>query len=233
MTIDAPQAHGRRAAAGAEARFRALLPPDCEVAEDDPSAHEHGLHPLECAAIEAALPARRREFAAGRRSARRALERLGYSNVAIPVGPMREPLFPPGVLGTITHCQGCCAAAVVPRGRARGIGIDVEQERALEPGVARLILSDAERSGLPSPSAMGTEHPEIVAFSAKEAFYKAFFPSNRIFLEFLDVSAVLYPREGMFEVTVRCPRVPEVWRAGTPCGRYTIADGFVYAAVVL
>jgi 4'-phosphopantetheinyl transferase EntD len=53
-----------------------------------------------------ATPARRCESAPGRRCAREALAILGGPRVAILAGHFRDPVWPFGYVGSITHCQG-------------------------------------------------------------------------------------------------------------------------------
>ena len=67
------------------------------------------LLPEEEPLVARAVDKRRREFAAGRACARRALEQLGLPASPILAGPRREPLWPPGVVGALTHCRGIAA----------------------------------------------------------------------------------------------------------------------------
>ena len=74
------------------------------------------LRPEERAYVESAVPRRVREFAAGRQCARLALRELGGPDEAIPVGLSRQPKWPPGIVGSITHTVGYCLAVVAVRG---------------------------------------------------------------------------------------------------------------------
>src|SRR5437879_5639189 len=135
-----------------------------------------GLLPEEEHLLAGALERRRREFAAGRSCARRALARLGWPNFAVLKGPNREPIWPPGVLGSITHCGDYCAAAagrVEELGAIQGLGIDAELNVPLPDSIAELICTPAEcRSLVEAP---GVNAPALL-FSAKESVYKAWFP---------------------------------------------------------
>src|SRR5215469_3139377 len=68
------------------------------------------LAPEEAAHVARAVPKRVGEFAAGRACARRALEQLGVPDFVLRVGPHREPIWPVGMAGSITHTAGFCAA---------------------------------------------------------------------------------------------------------------------------
>ncbi|WP_405845207.1 4'-phosphopantetheinyl transferase [Streptomyces platensis] len=73
------------------------------------------LFPEESQVIALAVDKRRREFTTARSCAREALRRLGHPTVPIPRGRSGAPLWPAGVVGSITHCQGYRSAAVVER----------------------------------------------------------------------------------------------------------------------
>src|SRR3954464_5056026 len=124
------------------------------------------LYPVEAAAVRGAVAARVAEFAAGRVAARRALKSLGVSSVALRVGARRMPEWPPGVVGSITHCAGLAAATV---GRAQewwALGIDAGPAGALEPDVRDVVTTPVERAALGDPL------DATIVFCAKEAFYK-------------------------------------------------------------
>jgi 4'-phosphopantetheinyl transferase EntD len=119
-------------------------------------------------AVAKARPARRDEFIAGRSAARLALAAIGGPQVAIAVGPRREPLWPQGYTGSITHCDGFCAAVVCRAAAARGLGLDAEPRQALAADVAPLVCSEAEYpKNWTAPAPAST-----VIFTAKEAYLK-------------------------------------------------------------
>ncbi|MGN5635089.1 4'-phosphopantetheinyl transferase family protein [Streptomyces sp. AC154] len=64
------------------------------------------LFPEEAAQVARSTPARRAEFTSVRACARRAMTRLGRAPVPVLRGPRGAPLWPPGLVGSMTHCQG-------------------------------------------------------------------------------------------------------------------------------
>jgi len=140
---------------------------------------------------------RRREFAHGRACAAEALAALGCPDVEVPVGSEGEPIWPPGVVGSLAHRRGYAAAAVAPRSRLRGLGIDVEIDAALSPGAARRVCAPAE---LAAAEATGLAAASTVVFSAKESVYKAVYPLTRRRLTYGDVTVRLDPDVAAFEV---------------------------------
>ena len=79
------------------------------------------------------MPKRIQEFAAGRLCARRALGEFGRRGFPIPVARDRQPFWPAGVVGSITHTAGLCAAVVAERSRLAALGVDTELGGAVKP----------------------------------------------------------------------------------------------------
>jgi 4'-phosphopantetheinyl transferase EntD len=117
-------------------------------------------------AVADASPGRRREFATGRWCARRALGLAGEGNLQIPMGPDRAPVWPGGWTGSISHTRGCCAALLCERGGNVGVGIDVERADSGSQNLDR-AFNAGELRGLSTPL------EKLIAFSAKESFFKA------------------------------------------------------------
>ncbi|MGH8920694.1 MAG: 4'-phosphopantetheinyl transferase family protein, partial [Actinomycetes bacterium] len=115
----------------------------CAEAFDDPP--DAVLYPSEEAVISRAVEKRRREFRTVRHCARQALRELGLPPVAVLTGEHREPLWPPGVVGSMTHCTGYRAAAVARSRDLRTVGIDAEPHQPLPPDVLTAIaLADEQ-----------------------------------------------------------------------------------------
>ncbi len=171
--------------------FAHLLPPSVAIVRADQAAQwEDGLLPEEQALIRAAVPKRQREFTAGRNCARAAMRALGWPEHqigAIGVGAHREPLLPPGLIGSITHSAHFCAAALArDDGTLLSLGIDADANKPLEPGLETLLMQADEQLHWRSATPAGC-HAAILAFSLKEAFFKAVFPRCRRYLEFSNV----------------------------------------------
>lgn len=177
------------------------------------------LYPIEAEAIARAVPKRRAEFAAGRTYARRALAKLGVAPVAIPVGPQRTPTWPAGVVGSISHCDSYCAAIAASADIYAGVGLDVELDDVLEESVATSICSAKELS---RSEWHGARLSKLI-FCVKEAFYKAYFPLTRTFLEFNDVEAFVHSDE-TFEARLVRDVLPAAAGNRVFAGKFTEAD---------
>src|SRR5689334_18679792 len=134
------------------------------VRGDDPSA---SLLPEEAAQLGRAVEKRVREFTTARTCARRALGKLGLPAAPILRGPNRAPSWPPGVVGSITHCRGYRAAAVALQRDVLTVGIDAEVHEGLPAGVLGQVAVDRERAWL--AEAPGGVHWDRLLFSAKES----------------------------------------------------------------
>ena len=161
-----------------EDRIAALFPPSVAVGAW-PGGPEPPLFEEERSFVARAAPARIRDFARGRWCARRSLAGLGLPAVAIPVGADRQPVWPRGVVGSITHTRGLVAAVAARSGAIVGLGIDAEEHAVLEPEVRAFVLTPSE------PSDGG--RIDLVRFSAKESVFKALHPGLGRWIDFHDV----------------------------------------------
>lgn len=168
--------------------FADLLPATVEVEQvvgDSVAATD--AWPEEAQTIVHALTSRRAEFATTRACARRALQRLGFPPAPIPVGVDREPVWPPAVVGSLTHGAGLRAAAVAPVALCRSTGIDVEPNARLPQDALSLVATEFEVQTLRSlASTWPTVAWDRLLFSAKEAVFKAWFPITGNWLDFTD-----------------------------------------------
>ena len=96
-----------------------LLAPGIFGAEMEDVGQPVPLHPQEEELVAQAAPKRRRDFALGRACARAALSDLGQPDAVIGQGENGAPLWPAGVVGSITHTKGYAAALVAKVQQAR------------------------------------------------------------------------------------------------------------------
>jgi 4'-phosphopantetheinyl transferase EntD len=227
-----------------------LLPAEVAVEEAFGDPAEAVLFPGEEAVIERAVDKRRREYITTRHCARLALARLGLPPAAIGSGGNREPLWPDGVVGSMTHCDGYRAAAVAWSGDVGGVGVDAEPHGPLPDGVFDTIARPEE---VPMVAKLAASRPEVywdrLVFSAKESVYKAWFPVARRWLGFEEASLEVEDgvevggelvgdvgsavRGGVFTggFTAR------ILQSGAPVtrmtGRWRVESGFVVTAITL
>lgn len=149
------------------------------------------------------LQRRQDEFLTGRRAAYRALRMAGFHAPKL-IAPLtatywtsvvgqnadRSPSWPSGFVGSISHSRNWVIAVAANASNYLSLGVDVEA--IVISSQAELLQRDigqpAEWSlltsvGLPMPIAF------TLLFSAKESFYKSWYPLHGRFLNFDDVVA--------------------------------------------
>ena len=192
---------------------------------------EQLLHGSERALMGAMVPSRRREFAAGRNVARRALARLGF-----PPSPLlrhdggRDIDWPAGSTGSISHTRGVCAVACARVAPAlQSLGLDVEQAGPLGDDIIATICRPDELAALSSlPAPAPSDWPRLL-FAMREAAYKAWYPVTRRMLAFHDMRVTVDAAARSYEAEVLEAPVAGLSIAG----RYGWDDRFVYAGAVI
>ena len=203
------------------------LVPDVVVVResDDPATWMPSGWPEEQAAVAKSVERRRLEHGMVRALARDAMAELGVSPAPVLSGDKREPRWPPGVVGSLTHCRGYCAAAVALGSEVLGVGIDAEPDEPLRTSLVGRLCHPAEIERLdwfhPDPEMRGK-----ALFCVKEAIYKVWYPVTGRWLGFLDVDVTSAPSGG-FDAAVLVEAPDEL---STISGRFERADGFVRAA---
>jgi enterobactin synthetase component D len=172
-------------------RLAEPLGPGIGIACMDVDGDPQRLYTEECAAVRLAVPRRQREFAAGRQAARRAMMDIGWPPLAIPSAPDRAPVWPEGLIGSISHNEQACVAVVCPRGPWQAIGIDIEVHRPIETSLWSTICTPREMALLPSQPGPLRGLAVAHLFSAKEAVYKWQFPLTGRMLDFQQVQITL------------------------------------------
>ncbi|WP_435850125.1 4'-phosphopantetheinyl transferase family protein [Streptomyces uncialis] len=196
-----------------------LLPPQVISAEaytDPPGVF---LYPEEEAVITRAVDKRRREFTTGRHCARQALSALGVSPGPLPRGERGAPVWPAGVVGSLTHCDGYRAAAVAHRSEVTSLGVDAEPHARLPDDVLDGVTLPTERVAL---AGLERRHPRLhwdrLLFSAKESVYKTWFPLTGAWLGFEEAEVeFLAPRADPWPAG-DVPSAADVGEPGAPDG---------------
>jgi 4'-phosphopantetheinyl transferase EntD len=214
-----------------------ILPASVFSAEAFTDPADVVLFPGEAAIVARAVDKRRREFATGRNCARVALGRLGVPPVPILRGERGRPVWPPGIVGSITHCDGYRAAAVARDRDVLTVGVDAEPNQPLPDGVLEAVSLAAERARLPRLSAaMPGVCWDRLLFSAKESVYKAWFPPTRRWLGFEEADVTIHPDDGGFAARLLAAHAPTM--AGGPpltgfTGRWLVSGGLILTVIVV
>ncbi|MEU0397698.1 4'-phosphopantetheinyl transferase superfamily protein [Streptomyces sp. NPDC006208] len=218
-----------------------LLPEAVVVVEAyDHSTTDAQVYPEEAALVARSVDTRRREFAAVRSCARRAMTALGLPPQPVLPGEHGAPSWQAGLVGSMTHCEGYCAAALAHTVDMASLGIDAEPDGPLPDGVLPLVSLSAERNRLRRLAADAPGiHWDRLLFSAKESVYKVWSPLTVKWLDFDEAEIEIFvdpggPSNGTFraKLLVPGPRVGDR-RLDRFEGRWTIQHGLVATAVAV
>lgn len=141
---------------------------------------------IELNVADGAVLKRQCEYLAGRFCANEGLKQLEHKlaieivNKEVATGKNREPLWPQGVLGAISHSSRFAMAVLAQdKGRYLGIGIDIEEEMTedLARDVSGQIMTEKEKRLNHKPDDFDNKSFVTLIFSAKESIFKALYPS--------------------------------------------------------
>ncbi|MCO4755598.1 MAG: 4'-phosphopantetheinyl transferase superfamily protein [Bacteriovoracaceae bacterium] len=126
---------------------------------------------------------RKQEYLAGRYCAKKACEKINVSLNSLPMADDRSPIWPEGIVGSISHTHGLAIAAVSDELFAIGLDAETMIEDARFDKIKRLIVTDEEISKFNHISFAPT-----LIFSAKEALYKTLHPKCKEYFGFLEAT---------------------------------------------
>ena len=165
----------------------------CRLLAGDIGDYGAMLYPAERESVVKAIDRRKREFATGRMLARRLMGDLGIQPGAILRGAQREPIWPAGVVGSLTHAEGVAVAVVAPQGVLRAVGIDIEIADRVGPELHGKLFTSSEQSLIDGDLCRAG-----LMFSAKEAGYKATYSLAPRFVGFRDAEISIDPEKQRF-----------------------------------
>jgi 4'-phosphopantetheinyl transferase EntD len=173
--------------AALSASLGGLFPSGVLAAEMREPGNPALLYPEEAAHLGRAVAKRVQEFAAGRLCARRVLTELGIRDFPVKRAEDRQPVWPPGVVGSITHTEGYCAAVAADKNTFIAVGLDSELAGSVKLELWPSLFRDREVLWLNALPPLQQVAAATLMFSAKEAFYKCQYPLTREWLSFHDV----------------------------------------------
>jgi 4'-phosphopantetheinyl transferase EntD len=138
----------------------------------------------------------------GRAAAYRALRALGFSAPpAVLRGEGGMPLWPEGVVGSLTHSGGAAVALAGREPDIRAIGIDIQALRPSTRDISGRIAVLREEEWLKEVEDEQLLRT-VLLFSAKESIYKALYPLGRRFFGFHSVELGWMPESRRFQATL-------------------------------
>ncbi|XPF93339.1 4'-phosphopantetheinyl transferase family protein [Colwellia sp. RE-S-Sl-9] len=135
--------------------------------------------------LKGAVPKRKAEFLAGRYLAKVALQTMGKPFWHIPIGENREPIWPSGIIGSISHSSNIAQCIISENKYYQYIGLDIEHwisENDRQNIESSIITASSEYESLiphlPLNKAL------TVIFSAKESLFKALYKNIGEYFDF-------------------------------------------------
>jgi len=188
------------------------------------------------ASLALAVATRKLQFLAGRVCAREAIRILMGAAPAAALGRDSDgcPVWPPGLVGSISHTGRFATAAVARATEASGLGVDVEtiMDRDAAAEVAHLVATDAELRVAQS-AALDPLAALTLVFSAKESLYKALYPARRVAFDHLDCAfSQVDAQTGRFSIRLAAP-FDAAAGAADFAGRWERIDGDVHTGVLV
>lgn len=150
--------------------------------------------------VKSAFPKRKVDFSTGRFCARKALENIGHVNFEILMGSENEPIWPAGIVGSISHSDGLSGAVVCRSTDLLSLGLDIEVLGRVKDDMWYILYTEEEQAFLNTKTGNDLEFYTTAFFSIKESFYKFQFPITKTFLDFTDVE--IHIKEDTFYLTI-------------------------------
>lgn len=209
---------------------RRLFDDAIAVAVTDPQASHHHALPQEYDVLPKSADKRLRAFSAGRVAAHAAMQALDVPVQPVIPGKDRAPIWPIGLVGSISHSDTCCIAAVAKSGAFKSIGVDVEEDTPMATDLIPTICSPSERAWLSGQSnAMSARLAKLI-FSAKECAYKCQYALSKTLFGFDGFELIPDLDTGQFDAvfTRSIGRFPA---RTLLAGRFEMANGLIITAM--
>jgi len=158
---------------------------------------------------------RRLEFFSGRWCAAQCLKRLQSPSVDVAIAPDRSPIWPLGIIGSISHSDNYAVCIASSNNHARALGLDLQSNSSakLANELSPIILHPNEFQSFWKEN----QHPDNtrlfdLIFSAKETLYKALYPLCSIFFDHQCAEVIHIDwAAGELEIKLLIP-LGQVWR---------------------
>lgn len=148
--------------------------------------------------MQSAVDKRKAEFLAGRVCAYQAMQQIG-AEAELAIGKSREPKWPVGIIGAITHTNDSALCAVIRKDNEQDV-IGIDRENWIPHSDADMlhqqILQPQERALLEQHSSLPFNKLLTICFSAKESIFKAYFTKVGEYFDFKEASLVSFSCNG-------------------------------------
>lgn len=145
---------------------------------------------------------RQSEYLAGRYMAQISMSSMGFEKANIARGLNNSPVWPNGVIGSISHSNDEAYSIVASSNDYKFLGIDYE--KIINDEISKEVYNSiANEKELRNVMNLGFEfsHALTIIFSSKESLFKALHPHTKFYFDFLDATLInLTPKDNQFEI---------------------------------
>jgi enterobactin synthetase component D len=208
-----------------ESHIKRLFPPDVRVCLSTALSSRARLLTEELPGTEKMVEQRLLEFTHGRDCARVVLNMCGLGDVAVPRGNSREPIWPRGIVGSISHTGSLAAAVAARTDDLAGIGLDIESADPLSEDIVEMVCRQDEDVGSDGG------HAKLL-FSIKEAIYKCIYPTVGTYVDFKEVKVSLNKNSCIFTANTDAAR-QDLTVIERVQGAYCTVGGLVFSGAWL
>lgn len=172
--------------------------------------------------LSGAVKKRKAEYLAGRYLVRYMMRCAGVADSEIHSGKDREPCWPAGITGSISHNKDTAICAMNFGQPLIATGIDIETIMTWQTAsdLSGSVISETEVAYL---SKLTASYPFLLtlAFSAKESLFKAIYPQIRKYVGFLDASIIGVDQQHCcFTLQLNIPLLPHFRQGHYFYGQY-------------
>lgn len=190
--------------------------------------------------LASAADKRKIDWILGRHCARKACQAMGWDPeepLEIPLGSDGAPVWPDGLVGSITHTRGFAAAAIARVKETEGLGVDSEviMNDKTRSEVKDQISSPGEAAWAESGShGLGPNTAYTLLFSAKESIFKCLHPFVGRFFSYGAVEIQpIDPLSQRFCAKIVEYLSAELTQGVVLVGTFNLADGYIHTALAL
>ncbi|MEJ2362984.1 MAG: 4'-phosphopantetheinyl transferase superfamily protein [Gammaproteobacteria bacterium] len=191
----------------------------------------HCLYQSELELVQDVSDKRMLEFSTGRDCAHQALHKMGYETCPILKGEQREPIWPEGVVGSISHCRDLAGAVMADKARIRSVGFDIENLKQLNPDISRHVCTPEEKIWIKQLPVEQQNLGLLLIFSLKEAVFKCVYQATGQSLGFKQCRVVMDDQFDQANVTLAVTGNTAL--SSEVCVQHYLSNSHVYTCAYL
>ncbi|WP_174240564.1 4'-phosphopantetheinyl transferase family protein [Kosakonia sacchari] len=181
--------------------------------------------------LDKAVVKRRAEYLAARYAAGQLLQNAGCDG-HVGTSSGREPVWPAGWCGSLSHTSGHAIAVIAPRNAGLTPGIDIEMFDAKTMRETAEMFTSPEERRLLATCGLAYETALLILFSAKESLFKALYPEVKCFFGF-EAARICRIDTSVHSITLELtqPLTPERRQGCQFTGLYLIGENRVITLI--